>query len=85
MAKNAHNVAEDLAVARSVVDKARLTLTRLKAAGDAPAPTDQELGMDFGRLSGHPPVRRCRVLRANSRVIRPLKENQYFRTAGYKY
>ena len=43
VAKNARNGVEDFAVAKSVVDKARLTLARLKAAGDTPAP---------GRFSG---------------------------------
>ena len=38
VAKNARNGVEDFAVAKSVVDKARLTLARLKAAGDTPAP-----------------------------------------------
>ena len=60
VSKNARNGVEDFAVAKSVVDKARRTLARLKAAGDypdpatggpAPTPTDQERGLDFGRSS----------------------------------
>ena len=60
VAKNARNGIEDFAVAKSVVDKARLTLAQLKAAGEDPDPTpgaptptltDQELGLDFGRFS----------------------------------
>ena len=61
VAKNACNGAEDFAVAKSVVDKARRALAQLKAAEAAPAPalgaaptttpTDQELGLDFGRFS----------------------------------
>ena len=47
-------------MAKSVVDKARETLARLKAAGNdpapviggpAPTPIDQELGLDFGSSS----------------------------------
>ena len=38
VAKNARNGVGDFAVAKSVVDKARLTLARLKAAGDTPRP-----------------------------------------------
>ena len=58
--KNRRQGFEDFAVAKSVVDKARETLARLKAAGDdpapaiggpAPTPTDQELGLDFGSSS----------------------------------
>jgi len=64
VAKNACSGVEDFAVAKSVVDKARRTLAQLKGAGDDPAPapglapitpTDQELGLDFGRLSTSPP------------------------------
>ena len=57
VAKNARSGVEDFAVAKSVVDKARRTLAQLKAAEAAPAPapgaapTDQELGLDFGRFS----------------------------------
>ena len=58
--KNTRHGFEYSAVAKSVVDKARETLVRLKAAGDdpapaiggpAPTPTDQELGLDFGSSS----------------------------------
>ena len=60
VAKNARNGVEDFAVTKSVVDKARQTLAQLKAAGEdpapapgpAPTPTDQELGLDFERISG---------------------------------
>ena len=40
-------------MAKSVVDKARRALARLKEAGDypAPTPTDQELGLNFARFS----------------------------------
>ena len=61
VAKNARSGVEDFAVAKSVVDKARRTLAQLKAAEANPAPapgaaptttpTDQELGLDFGRFS----------------------------------
>ena len=53
MGKNARSGVEDFAVAKSVVDKARRTLARLKVTGGypAPTPTGQELGLDFGRFS----------------------------------
>ena len=46
-------------MAESVVDAARRKLAELKGAAETPAPapglatpTDQELGLDFGRFSG---------------------------------
>ena len=59
VAKNARSGVEDSAVAKSVVDKAFLTLARLKAeaapatapGGHTPTPTDQEVGLDFGSES----------------------------------